>query len=289
MSGRPSSFTVTSAGQRVSLDANGAAQASFTVTNTSAQTLRGRLLAKPGGRGEPNSAWFSTVGESVREFAPNAAERVVVQLNVPRTAPPGTYSFRLDAVSEADPDEDFTEGPSVAFDVETTPAPKKKFPWVPWWIIAVAGGVLLLIIIAVVVFLLVRDDSKVVSSGRGGIPAGQFFDVDSGTVQPAGAPGADIQWIVFGSLRAIGVAPGSNATIVNIGVVDFDKIKAKQLSELTYGTAGIPGHVSPGLPNDLVAGDVFAVHSAGGNFAKIKVVANEPQMSIQWVTYQIKD
>jgi serine/threonine-protein kinase len=57
-------------------------------------------------------------------------------------------------VSEENPDEDFTEGPSVAFAVAAPPPPKKKFPW---WILAVVGGVLLLIIIAVVVWLLVRD------------------------------------------------------------------------------------------------------------------------------------
>jgi hypothetical protein len=151
MSGRPSTFTVTSAGQRVSLDANGAAQASFTVTNTSTQTLRGRLLARPGDTAKPE--WFSIAGETVRQFGPNAAEQVVVQLTVPRTAPPGTYSFRLDAVSEADPDEDFTEGPSVAFDVAATPPPPKRK--IPWWIFAIAGAVVLLIII-VVVILIVR-------------------------------------------------------------------------------------------------------------------------------------
>jgi hypothetical protein len=151
MSGRPSSFTITSAGQRVSLDANGAAQASFTVTNTSAQPLRGRLLARPGDTAKPE--WFSVSGETVRQFGPNAAEQVVVQLNVALTPPPGTYSFRLDAVSEADPDEDFTEGPSVAFDVAATPPrPKRK---IPWWIFAIAGAVVLLIII-VVVILIVR-------------------------------------------------------------------------------------------------------------------------------------
>jgi hypothetical protein len=122
------SFTVTAAGQKVNLDASGAAQAPFTVTNTSPQTLRGRLLTRPN---DPAKAeWLSIVGESTRDFAPNAAEQVVVQLNVPPTAPPGTYSFRLDAVSEVAPDEDFTEGPSVAFDVAPPPPmPKKKFPW----------------------------------------------------------------------------------------------------------------------------------------------------------------
>ena len=122
------------------------------------------------------------------------AEQVVVQLSVPPTASPGEYSFRLDAVSAVDPDEDFTEGPSVAFDVEAAPPPPKKFPWVPWWIIAVAGGVLLLIIIAVVVFLLVRNSgSRAISSGNGTIPTNQVFDVDTGKVS-AGGRGADVEW-----------------------------------------------------------------------------------------------
>jgi hypothetical protein len=152
VSTRPSSFTVTSAGQRVRLDSNGAAQASFTVTNTSAQALKGRLLTRPAEPADPE--WFSIVGEMVRQFALSGSERVVVQLNVPPTAQPGSYSFRLDAVSEADPDEDFTHGPSVAFDVEPPPPPKKPFPW---WIVAVAGGVVLLIVVVViVVVLLVR-------------------------------------------------------------------------------------------------------------------------------------
>lgn len=150
------SFTVTAAGQRVNLDASGAAQAPFTVTNTSVQTLRGRLLTRPK---EPAKAeWLSIVGESTRDFGPNGAEQVVVQLNVPPTTPPGTYSFRLDAVSEIAPDEDFTEGPSVAFEVAAAvPPPKKKFPW---WIFIVIGAVVLLIIIGVVVWLLTKNDSK---------------------------------------------------------------------------------------------------------------------------------
>jgi len=150
------SFTVTAAGQKVTLDASGAAQAPFTVTNTSAQTLRGRLLTRPT---DPAKAeWLSIVGESTRDFAPNAAEQVVIQLNVPQTTPPGTYSFRVDAVSELAPDEDFTEGPSVAFEVAAPPPPpKKKFPW---WIFIVIGAVVLLIIIGVVIWLLTKDNGN---------------------------------------------------------------------------------------------------------------------------------
>jgi PASTA domain len=150
------SFTVTAAGQKVNLDATGSAQTPFTVTNTSAQPMRGRLLTKPNAPAKPE--WLSVVGESIRDFGPNAAEQVVVQLNVPPTTAPGSYAFRLDAVSEVDPDEDFTEGPSVAFDVAPPPPkPKKKFPW---WILIVVGAVVLLIVIGVVVWLVTKNDSK---------------------------------------------------------------------------------------------------------------------------------
>jgi hypothetical protein len=274
MSGRPSTFTVTAAGQRVNLGISGAARASFTVTNTSTQTLKGRMLTRPGDPASPD--WFSVLGESVRDFGPNEAEQIVVQLQVPQTASPGSYTFRLDAVSAVDPDEDFTEGPSVAFDVEATPPKKRKFPWVPWWVVGVAGGVVLLIIIAVVVFLIVRggEETRVISSGNVTMPAGSFFDVDTGTVPPAGGPAADLQWSVFGDML-----PEHNAGLLNIGVVNLNSIDAEQLSTLIYRTSGLRGDL-------LVTGDVFAVRSTDGNFAKVKVVSPGNQIGIQWVAYQ---
>ena len=145
------SFTVTAASQKVTLDDSGTGRASFTVTNTSQQALRGRLVARP--LGTAKADWF-TVPDAVRDFAPDGAQQAVVQLKVPRGATPGSYSFRLDAVAEDDPDEDFTEGPSVAFDVKAPPKPKKKFPW---WILIVVGALVLLAIIGVVIWLLVRD------------------------------------------------------------------------------------------------------------------------------------
>jgi hypothetical protein len=122
------SFTITAASERVALDGSGAAQVPFTVTNTSTQTLRGRLLTKPHDPAKPE--WLSLSGESVRDFAPGAAEQVIVRLSVPSGTPSGSYSFRLDAGSETAPDEEFTEGPSVAFDVAAS-EPKRRFSrWV---------------------------------------------------------------------------------------------------------------------------------------------------------------
>jgi len=143
------SFTITAAGTRVNLDSSGTARAQFTVTNTTPQSVRGRLLARPAAPASPD--WFTIVGESVRDFGPNAAEQVVAQLDVPPGSPPGAYTFRLDAVSQVEPDEDFTEGPSVAFDVAQAPAPpKKKFPW---WILIVVG---VLLVVVIIVFLALR-------------------------------------------------------------------------------------------------------------------------------------
>jgi hypothetical protein len=274
------SFTVTAAGQKVNLDSSGAAQAPFTVTNTSAQTLKGRLLTRPN---DPAKAeWLSVVGEAIRDFGPNAAEQVVVQLNVPPTSPPGSYSFRLDAVSEVDPDEDYTEGPSVAFEVAAPPPPqKKKFPW---WIFAVIGAVVLLIIIGVVVFLLVRgggSKANVVSSGTGVIHGTVTFDVDTGT---EASPASDVFWEQINAV-ARRMRPLNGATLVNLGRVNFDSLTAKRLSKLNYSSAPIPANADP--TNQLVEGDVFAVHSNAGNFAKIKVLSYGFNLGVQWVTFRV--
>jgi hypothetical protein len=283
MSGRPSSFAVTSAGQRVNLGISGTAQASFTVTNTSTQTLKGRMLTRPSDSASPE--WFSVVGESVRDFGPNEAEQVVVQLSVPPAATPGPYSFRLDAVSAVDPDEDFTQGPSVAFDVEAQAPSKKKFPWVPWWILAIAAGVVLLIILGVVVFLLVRGgggETRVISSGRAWIPANQFFDVDAGTVLPAGGREADVLWQSTGFVSGSKVAPAGrrSATLALIGLnVDFDAIDAKQLSSLTYKAEPIPASM-------LQTNSVFAVRSARRTYAKVQLSIFDLDILVLWVTYR---
>jgi beta-lactam-binding protein with PASTA domain len=157
----PATFIVTAAGEKVTLDESGRARASFTVTNASAEPLKGRLVTRPRKPAQPD--WFSISGESIRDFAPNGTEQVVVQLAVPRGSRPGSYRFRLDAVSEAAPDEVFTEGPWVAVEVGQQ-QPKKPFPW---WIPAVAAAAILLIVVAVLVLLLVRDGGE----KSGAVPA----------------------------------------------------------------------------------------------------------------------
>ena len=171
---RPPSFTVTAAGGTLQLDDSGQANASFTVTNTNSQAVTGKLLTRPSEPAKPE--WFSIAGESVRDFTPNGAQDVVVNLAVPPGSPPASYSFQLDAVAEDDPDEDYTEGPSVSFEVAPAPAaPKKKFPW---WILIVAGAIVLVIVIGIVVFLLTRGGND---NGKAKQLVGTWRNVDAGT------------------------------------------------------------------------------------------------------------
>lgn len=148
------SFTVTAAGQKVNLDGTGSAEAQYTVTNTSPDDLNGRLLTTPQDPAKPE--WFSIVGESTRDFAPGAAEQARVQIKVPAGTPPATYSVRLDAVSEANPDEDFTEGPSVSFDV-ALPKPPEPW-WKRWWWVFLIIAIVVLIGIGLAVWLLTKSD-----------------------------------------------------------------------------------------------------------------------------------
>ncbi len=133
-------FAITAASERVSIGGDGRGEITFTVTNSSKRPLRGQLRVRP--IGSTKSEWLSLAGETERAFSPNATQQVVVKVSTPPGAPAGKYQFRLDAISVINPDDDFTEGPTIDLEVKATEAPKKAFPW---WIIAAAGAVILIV------------------------------------------------------------------------------------------------------------------------------------------------
>jgi hypothetical protein len=134
-------FAITAANERVPTGGDGRGEITFTVTNSSARPLRGQLRVRP--LGSTQREWLNIVGETERNFSPNATQQVVVKVNVPQGVPAGRYQFRLDTVSLINPDDDFTEGPTVDLEIKATEAPKASFPW---WVVAVAAGALILII-----------------------------------------------------------------------------------------------------------------------------------------------
>ena len=143
----PNPFAITVATNTVSLDSKRQGQTTFTVSNTTGRAIRGRahVVAQPA-TAEP---WVKLLGEAERDFASTGSQQYVVQIAVPPSAPAGDYTFRLDMVDVANPDENFGEGPTVRF-VVATPAPVKK-PF-PWWIVAVVGG---LVLVGVIIWLIV--------------------------------------------------------------------------------------------------------------------------------------
>lgn len=145
----PSIFAISTATSTIPV-ADRRGQAIFTVANTSPRAVRVRArvvaqqaVARP---------WLTIVGEAERPFAVAEVQQYSVQIAAPPDAPAGTYSFRLVVVAEDRPDEDYTEGPTVAFELAPAPA-RPPFPW-PWLAAALAG--LLLVAIAIIIALVLN-------------------------------------------------------------------------------------------------------------------------------------
>lgn len=132
---------------------NGRGEVVFNVTNTSGRPLRGRGRIVP--LGSAKADWLSIAGEVERNFSVNETHQFAVQLSVPPETAEGSYTFRLDVASVHNPDEDFAEGQTVAFEVPPAPVPNGPFPW---WIVAVVAGVIVLIGGGVVLWLLLTTD-----------------------------------------------------------------------------------------------------------------------------------
>jgi hypothetical protein len=127
---------------------NGTGTLNFTVTNTSPSSATGSAVIVPSA---PTTLdWYAVGGDNTRTFPAGGVQSFPVTITTPPGTPAGAYGFRLDAKSEANPEEDYTEGPAVQFMV---PAPPKKVPWWKkyWWIIAIAAVVLIGIVIAIIV------------------------------------------------------------------------------------------------------------------------------------------
>jgi hypothetical protein len=126
-----SAFGITPASNTIPLDAARQGVASFTVSNQLGRLVRVRASVTVTGDPAPDAGWFSGPDRSERELAADAADQFVVLLAVPEGVPGGTYSFRLDVVSVAVPEEEWAHGPEVTFDVPAPPEPEPPEPVPP--------------------------------------------------------------------------------------------------------------------------------------------------------------
>lgn len=122
---------------------------SLTVRNGSDRLQTARITIESTDGADPS--WFAIDGAPPTrphwlecDFEPNTTQTLGVSVKAPRQAEQKTYTFRVKATAEADPDNDYAESPVVslvvpALDVEPPPPPFK------WWKVAAAAAVVLVI------------------------------------------------------------------------------------------------------------------------------------------------
>jgi hypothetical protein len=129
---------------------------------------------------------------------------------------------------------------------------------------------------------LVCPVQAIVSQGTIVLKGTWHFDCETGAL--VGGDSADIWWEQIDNVKRQ-MVPEGGAAVVNLGKVNFASVTPAVLQTLNYDRIPIPGNNDPS--NQLVTGDVFAVLTNAGNFAKIHVVQYGYDMTIEWVTYKL--
>ncbi|MBI5667953.1 MAG: hypothetical protein HZC41_08075 [Chloroflexi bacterium] len=160
----PSLFDITASQSRVNLDSQRRGEVSFTVTNTGGRLVRGRARIVPQGTAAPE--WFTLEGNAERNFDVAGVQTYLVQIAVAAAAPAGNYVFRLDMLDVANPDEFYTEGPAVAFEVkggeippddEEPPPPKGYVTTVVGAVVGILAGLTAGIILGIILGVIVNS------------------------------------------------------------------------------------------------------------------------------------
>ncbi|MEM7113195.1 MAG: LamG-like jellyroll fold domain-containing protein [Chloroflexota bacterium] len=134
-------FTITAGSNNIVLaEATRQGRVTFTVANGLERPFTGQAQLELVGSGD--ESWLSLGGEAIRPFAVKGNEQFIVNIAVPAEAAVSDYIFRLNMVGVENPDEHFSEGPTVTFSVPQPVEPVKK-PF-PWWIVAVVAAILLI-------------------------------------------------------------------------------------------------------------------------------------------------
>ncbi len=172
-------FAITAAANSIRLDTKQQAQTSFTVYNSSGRALRGR--ARIVAQNPASETWITVVGDAEKDFPIAGTHQYNVDIAVPPGSAPGSYPFRLDVVGTENPDEEFSQGPTVTFEVAAQPV-KKPFPiWIPIAIAVVA----LLLVGGVIAFLVLRGGGE---STPGATPIPTPIPTVVPTVKPTAKP-----------------------------------------------------------------------------------------------------
>jgi hypothetical protein len=145
-------WVVTTATERIPLDAQKRGEATFTVTNPNGHTDVAVFDVVPGDGAD--RAWF-TVDEPQRLVRGNTSVAYLLKVAVGAGAPPGGYTLQGRVYSaDSAPEETSVLSGRVKLDIEPEPVPvRQRFPW---WMVAAAG--LLAIVLGVVGWMALAPD-----------------------------------------------------------------------------------------------------------------------------------
>jgi hypothetical protein len=119
-------FVITSPTNTILLGTDRTGQAAFAVSNQTGRALRARLTITA--LDPTQSDWLTLTGSAERDFPIGGMEQATVSVTVPPIAAGGLYPLRLDIASVMNPDEDWAQGPVVAFQVPDVPPPPPPPP-----------------------------------------------------------------------------------------------------------------------------------------------------------------
>ena len=129
--------------------------------------------------------------------------------------------------------------------------------------------------------------TEVISEGTGILRGTWSFDFDAGLEGSGYRDSAmDVWWEQMTPTKR-GMVPINCAQLANVGVTPFDAVEWAALLGLNYGYMPINGNNDES--NLLAEGDVFAVRTNAGNYAKVRVESYGYNLRIRWVTYRGTD
>src|SRR6266849_2311444 len=151
----------------VRLDSQGRATVQYTAKNVTGAAIDGRAVlvsvpATNAASGVVQKGWVKIDGLAERHFNRDQEEVFLVKIAAPPGSPAGKYTFRLDVVSVAKPDEG-DAGPASEFDVIATTA---KASGDSKWLLIIIVIILVLLIGGLTTWLLMRKSGGTKTSAQ---------------------------------------------------------------------------------------------------------------------------
>jgi beta-lactam-binding protein with PASTA domain len=270
----------------IKLDSKGSATCQITVKNVSRTAIDGRAVLvslPPASKTSPGVVeknWIKIDGTTDRHFAVDQEEVFSVKIAVPQkkgeAAPAGNYSFRLDVINTARPDDSGDQSQALGFTVAAA-APQSQPKWP--WIVAIAA--LVLIIGGVTTWLLMRKSTPDTSTSDPKPPSGiSVPDLTGKTTTDAYTILAQNKLILDQTLNHADSTPANSGKIVAQKPVAGASADPGSIVQVTLGSPvvampSLQGHTfseAQAIANQQGLGAVSAVTAANASFSSKGIV-----------------